>query len=105
MPSLDPNAVFAGRYRVVRCIATGIKVLASGGARFVAEPGTQGATRSRGTPLSTSPEQFRGMAVSPASDIFALSLVAYTLMVGEPYWAPEATGDVDLIAFALKTVT
>src|SRR3954462_2403006 len=23
MPSLDPNAVFAGRYRVVRCIATG----------------------------------------------------------------------------------
>jgi serine/threonine-protein kinase len=80
-----------------------IKVLDFGVAKFVAETGTQaGATRSLGTPLYMSPEQFRSQKVSPASDIFALAMMAYTLLVGEPYWAEEASGDVEIIAFAMK---
>ncbi len=80
-----------------------VKVLDFGVAKFVAETGTSGPTRSLGTPLYMSPEQFRSQRVSPASDIFALALMAYTLLVGEAYWQPEASGDVDVIAFALAT--
>ncbi len=81
-----------------------IKVLDFGVAKFVAETGTSGATRSLGTPLYMSPEQFRSQRVSPASDIFALSLMAYTLLVGEAYWSTEASGDVDIIGFGMKAV-
>jgi eukaryotic-like serine/threonine-protein kinase len=82
-----------------------VKVLDFGVAKFVAETGTTGPTRSLGTPLYMSPEQFRSQRVSPASDIFALTLMAYTLLVGEAYWAREAGGDVDVIAFALATAS
>ena len=82
-----------------------IKVLDFGIAKFVAETGTSGATRSLGTPLYMSPEQFRAQRVTPASDIFALALVAYTLLVGEAYWELEASAGGDVIAFALKTAS
>ena len=37
-----------------------------------------------GTPQYLSPEQARGMDVSPASDVYALGVVAYELFAGEP---------------------
>ena len=80
-----------------------VKVLDFGVAKFVAETGTQGgATRSLGTPLYMSPEQFQSKRVTSASDNFALALMAYTLLVGEPYWSAEASGEVNVIGFAMK---
>jgi serine/threonine-protein kinase len=79
-----------------------IKVLDFGIAKLVADGSTQAnATRSVGTPLYMSPEQFKsGTKVSPASDIYALGMMSYTLLVGAPYWADEASGDSNVFAFA-----
>lgn len=44
-----------------------------------------------GTPLFMAPEQIRGEGtIGPRADIHALGHVAYALLAGEPYWAPEA---------------
>ncbi|EYF05184.1 serine/threonine protein kinase [Chondromyces apiculatus] len=69
-----------------------VKVLDFGIAKVIAESGTHvNATRSIGTPLYMAPEQFRpGNAVSPATDLYALAMVAYTLLVGRAYWSDEA---------------
>jgi serine/threonine-protein kinase len=67
-----------------------IKVLDFGIAKLVADGASAAATQSIGTPLYMAPEQFRVAAgVSAATDIFALGMVAYTLLVGAPYWAEE----------------
>ncbi|MFO0619571.1 MAG: serine/threonine-protein kinase [Polyangiaceae bacterium] len=80
-----------------------IKVLDFGVAKFIAETGTQsGQTRSLGTPLYMAPEQFRGQRVTAQADHFALAMMAYTLLVGTPYWGEEAGGDTDVVAFALR---
>ncbi len=43
-----------------------------------------------GTPLYISPEQVRGrVAPSGRSDAYALAQIAYTLLTGQAYWAPE----------------
>jgi len=44
-----------------------------------------------GTPLYMSPEQVRNeRTIGPAADVYALGHIAYTLLVGESYWAEEA---------------
>ena len=46
------------------------------------------------------PEQFNTRAqLTPAADIFALGMVAYTLLVGVAYWAEESQGGERLRAF------
>jgi len=42
-----------------------------------------------GTPLYMAPEQFKGL-VSPATDIYSIGMIAYTLLVGQPYWREES---------------
>jgi serine/threonine-protein kinase len=67
-----------------------IKVLDFGIAKIVVEGMTGGATLTVGTPIYMAPEQFKTSAqVTPAADIFALGMVAYTLLVGASYWALE----------------
>jgi serine/threonine protein kinase len=78
-----------------------IKILDFGVAKIVAES-TGGTTTSMGTPLYMAPEQFRGQRVSAATDIHALGMMAYTLLVGEAYWADEKQANDDLVAFALS---
>ena len=52
-----------------------------------------GATQSLGTPLYMAPEQFNPRSrLTPAADLYALGMVAYTLLVGGAYWAEEARG-------------
>jgi serine/threonine-protein kinase len=83
-----------------------VKILDFGVAKVVAESATAaGATRSLGTPLYMSPEQFRsGTKLTPAADIYALGLLSYTMLVGEPYWSREAREAGDVIAFAMVAV-
>ncbi|MBL8719924.1 MAG: transporter substrate-binding domain-containing protein [Myxococcales bacterium] len=50
----------------------------------------QNSTLGGGTPLYMAPEQATaGGRVGPATDQWALGLVAYTLLVGRPYWRGE----------------
>lgn len=80
-----------------------IKVLDFGIAKFASSAkGGSGATNSVGTPLYMAPEQFLpGADVTPAADIYALGLLAYTLLVGTDYWHEELERDDNVFSFAL----
>jgi serine/threonine-protein kinase len=66
-----------------------IKILDFGIAKFLAGAGAE-TTCAAGTPLYMAPEQTkRGASVGPQTDVWALGLIAYTLVVGRPYWEGE----------------
>jgi serine/threonine-protein kinase len=79
-----------------------VKVLDFGIAKLLAEGSTQDpGTRSLGTPLYMAPEQFRaGHGISPATDIYALGMIAYTMLTGSSYWADEAKNSSNVFMFA-----
>lgn len=65
-----------------------LKVLDFGIAKIVAAGALT--TRNLGTPVYMSPEQAAGDAdIGPAADLYSLGQIAYTLLVGAPYWAEE----------------
>jgi len=80
-----------------------VKILDFGIAKVIKETATAAkGTRALGTPLYMPPEQFRaGSQLSPAADIYALGMVAYTLLVGEAYWTIEASQSWDAIALGM----
>ncbi len=83
-----------------------VKILDFGIAKLIAE-GTNagGATRTLGTPLYMAPEQFRARSrLTGAADIHALGMMAYSMLVGSPYWEPEASNAEDVIGFAMVAV-
>ncbi|WP_437516910.1 protein kinase domain-containing protein [Sorangium sp. So ce1099] len=68
-----------------------VKVLDFGLAKVAAQSSVADRTAMVGTPLYMAPEQIRGDgAVGPRADIHALAHVAFTLLVGSPYWLTEA---------------
>ena len=79
-----------------------IKVLDFGIAKLIAEGASQDpSTRSLGTPLYMAPEQFRsGHPISAATDIYALGMIAFTLLAGSSYWAAEAKDSTNIFTFA-----
>ncbi|MDC0677798.1 serine/threonine-protein kinase [Sorangium atrum] len=83
-----------------------VKILDFGIAKLVAEGSTAaGATSSLGTPIYMPPEQFHGRTrLTGAADIFALGMMAYTLLVGASYWDPEASTVDGVFAFAMIAV-
>ncbi|WP_437317251.1 serine/threonine-protein kinase [Sorangium sp. So ce385] len=83
-----------------------VKLLDFGIAKLIAEStAAAGATRNLGTPIYMAPEQFRvGARLTGAADIYALGMIAYTLLVGIPYWRQEARSAGDMVAFALLAV-
>ncbi|WP_437492955.1 protein kinase [Sorangium sp. So ce1014] len=68
-----------------------VKVLDFGLAKVAAQSSMADRTAMVGTPLYMATEQIRGDgAVGPKADIHALAHVAFTLLVGSPYWLTEA---------------
>jgi serine/threonine-protein kinase len=66
--------------------AARVKILDFGVAKLTREKRTSNATR-LGTPLYMAAEQLSvSDSVSPATDVWALALITYELLVGVPYW-------------------
>lgn len=80
-----------------------VKVLDFGIAKIVADGAMSGQTKeSLGTPLYMAPEQFlMSRTITPATDVFALGLIAFTMLVGKPYWLEETLRAGAAVAFAL----
>ncbi|EYF03774.1 serine/threonine protein kinase [Chondromyces apiculatus] len=83
-----------------------LKIIDFGVAKIVSEGiSAAEATQNVGTPMYMAPEQLTvSTKLSGATDIYALGLVAFTLLVGVPYWAPEASAASASIAFALIAI-
>ncbi len=82
-----------------------IKILDFGIAKVVNEAATKtAATCSVGTPLYMAPEQFTGEQLQPAADLYAIGMIAYTLLVGTPYWQEESTQIENVFAFATRAM-
>lgn len=83
-----------------------IKILDFGVAKFMTETGANtSATRDVGTPLYMGPEQFTmGSKPSPQTDIYALGMIAFTLLTGVSYWADDPQSTSTIYAFALHVV-
>jgi eukaryotic-like serine/threonine-protein kinase len=79
-----------------------VKVLDFGIAKVVAQ--SAAVTRTVGTPLYMAPEQIRGDPIGPAVDRYALTQIAYTLLVGEAYWTVEHTAAQGVYAFLMRVV-
>jgi serine/threonine protein kinase len=71
-----------------------IKLLDFGIAKLLEEGQTSVlATRGVGTPHFMAPEQIQDVAkVSPATDVYALGMIAFALLAGSPYFRAEAQG-------------
>ncbi|WP_233562706.1 serine/threonine-protein kinase, partial [Sorangium cellulosum] len=69
-----------------------VKILDFGIAKVVEQSQKARTTQAVGTPLYMSPEQILGdREIGPRADLYSLGHIAYTLLVGEPYWAEEAS--------------
>jgi serine/threonine protein kinase len=80
-----------------------MKILDFGISKVVSTAGAGvNATTNLGSPLYMAPEQITSAPLSGATDLFALGLIAYTLLVGEAYWQHEAEQAGGLLAFAMK---
>ena len=85
-----------------------VKILDFGISKVVTEAqtgahGGANATRGLGTPLYMAPEQVLAEAISPATDLYALGLIAYTLLVGVAYWQHDAERFDNPITFVVHT--
>ncbi len=64
-----------------------VKILDFGIAKMLQAAATTGSTRATGTPLYMAPEQTaRSSNIGAHTDVWALGLIAYTCLVGKPYW-------------------
>jgi serine/threonine-protein kinase len=79
-----------------------IKLLDFGIAKIVAaNAASANATQAVGTPLYMAPEQFLvDSAVSAATDLYALGMIAYSMLVGQTYWFEESKKGANVFAFA-----
>jgi serine/threonine protein kinase len=69
-----------------------IKVFDFGIAKLIAEGATGPVTQTLGTPIYMAPEQFHfDVRLGPAVDIYALGMIAFTLLTGKSYWHDEAS--------------
>src|SRR5262245_34113865 len=77
-------------------VAPVLKVLDFGLVTDVRDAGTHDPGVVVGTPLYMAPEQARGQAVriGPATDVWAMGMLAVKLLTGEDYWRSTAVTDI-----------
>jgi serine/threonine-protein kinase len=78
-----------------------LKLLDLGVAKLIGQDTTTAAV---GTPHYMAPEQLRGELVSAATDVYALGMIAFTLLAGREYWADEAAQATSPLRLALATM-
>jgi tRNA A-37 threonylcarbamoyl transferase component Bud32 len=98
---LKPANVFLSVSRVVG-LAYVVKVLDFGIAKVLAEAKTT-RTAAVGTPLYMAPEQYQAGRVTPASDVWALGLMAFELLTGLSYWKAARGGDATPASIMFET--
>ncbi len=91
---LKPANVFLATARRTDAAFT-VKVLDFGIAKLVSEQSVE--TAAMGSPLWLAPEQTERRPVTPATDVWALGLIAYTLLTGRSYWKTAAQPDASLM--------
>lgn len=70
-----------------------IRILDFGIAKII-QSAAHATTQGAGTPLYMAPEQTRrGRDVGPWTDVWALGLIAYALLVGRTYWEADTIGE------------
>src|SRR4029078_7235043 len=79
-----------------------VKVLDFGIAKMLPRnASSEQATQNVGTPLYMAPEQFQAEGrVSSATDVYALGMIAYIMVVGSHYWKDEHALSENPFAFA-----
>jgi tRNA A-37 threonylcarbamoyl transferase component Bud32 len=98
---LKPENVFLAKAR--RADATFmVKVLDFGIAKIVAEASTK-QTAAMGSPIWMAPEQADQSPITPATDVWALGLIAFFLLTGRPFWR-SANDETSTIPMVLKEV-
>ncbi len=87
---LKPENIFLAKARRLD-VAYTVKILDFGIAKIAAEAKTH-ATAAIGSPLWMAPEQtIPGGAITPATDVWALGLIAFQLLSGRQYWLSTAS--------------
>ncbi len=82
-----------------------VKILDFGIAKVIAQSTGAAQTRSIGSPMYMAPEQIRGEArIDGRADLYSLAQIAYTLLVGRPYWEPEMTRAESVYPFMMKVL-
>lgn len=98
---LKPSNVFLARSRRPG-VEREVKVLDFGIAKRTTDTGKT--TGTLGTPLYMAPEQtMAGASFSPATDVWALGLLVFELLVGRPYWR-SASADEAQIGSLLREI-
>ena len=79
-----------------------LKLLDFGVAKVIAEGNTSAFTQdAQGTPVYMAPEQFaEQIRISPATDIYALGMLAFTLLTGKQYWGLEVERGMNVFMLA-----
>ena len=89
---LKPDNVFLARARRGDVPFT-VKVLDFGIAKWVQElQGASANSQAMGTPMWMAPEQATpGMPIRPSTDVWALGLIAFSMLTGRSYWRSAST--------------
>ncbi len=74
-----------------------VKLLDFSAARAVNEPDTDDGPL--GTPLWMSPEQAAGSAITPATDVWSVGLLAFRMLTGRSYWLGARNAVVEMKTF------